>query len=343
MAQEPMKLRWLIAHQPAHLFIRTAEAFAAELEKELPGKFEIEIMNMAQYIERYGDIPELSYQPGRLENIESPLKNNNKWVSVEWADIKNKWNAFFQGLRDTKIHLSQTQITVIGGYLDRRMATLDLPFLFKNHDHVTATLDGKIGDELCERLASKTNVRGLAFTYSGGYRIVGSNHPINSLEELKQVPITTVPLTEKFFDHFSSKSTSRLNQKLDDTAEQVAQGGAIETTYLRFDGKNILKTNHSMFLTSILVGGPFFDSLSSEYQEVFKKAAKAVAKLERQWSLEDAETYETNALEKGIKIVEVSEAETEKMKKTIPDHYNKVFEEIEGSKDLVYKIKSTAI
>ena len=40
----PVVLRWLIAHQPAYLFVRTAKAFAKELDKLLPGQFEIEVL-----------------------------------------------------------------------------------------------------------------------------------------------------------------------------------------------------------------------------------------------------------------------------------------------------------
>jgi len=340
---KPMKLRWLIAHQPARLFIRTAEAFAAELEKELPGKFEIEILTMKDYIEKYGDIPELKMRPATVEGVEGYRKYKDFFIPVEWKKIRQKWDAFFQGLRDNKIHLSQTQVTVIGGFLNNKIGLLDLPFLFKSHDHVSKVLDGKIGDELCEELANNANIRGLAFTYSGGYRIVGSNHPIKNLNELKQVPITTVPFTQEFFSNFSSKSVSRMNQKIDQTAEDVEKGGAIETTYLRFNGKNVLKTNHSMFLTTILVGGPFFDSLLPEYQEVFKRAAKKVAKLERKWSLEDAETYEQKAIGNGIEITELTSTEIEELKKASPDQYAKAYKEVSGSKKLVEDILSIEV
>lgn len=339
---KPVKLRWLIAHQPAYLFVRTAQAFADELEKELPGQFEIEILTMKQYVETYGDIPELQYRPKPVDGIEAnngKLWDNEFFVPVEWADVKKKWKALFDGMRDDKIHLSQTQVTVIGGHLHDTFSTLDLPFLFDNHDHVTKVLDGEIGDSLCEELAEKTDVRGLAFTYSGGYRIVGSNHPIESLSELKDVEITTTSMTRAFFQKFSSKATSRMNQKIDQTAEQVEKGGAIETTYLRFAGKNVLKTNHSMFLTTILVGGPFFESLTEEQQRVFKKAAKVVAKLERQWSLEDAQKYEDEAEAKGIVIKEVSPEEQQILRNAAPMQYAGAYRVVPSSKELVSKIK----
>ena len=47
---KPIVLRWLIAHQPAYLFVRTAKAFAKELDKLLPGQFEVEVLMMGQYL-----------------------------------------------------------------------------------------------------------------------------------------------------------------------------------------------------------------------------------------------------------------------------------------------------
>lgn len=339
---EPVKLRWLIAHQPAYLFVRTAKAFADELEKELPGQFEIEILTMKQYAEKYGDIPGLEFRPRIVDGIEAvnpSLRDNDFFVPVEWADVKQKWTALFDGMRDAKIHLSQTQVTVIGGHLHDKFSTLDLPFLFDNHDHVTKVLDGEIGDDLCEELGEKTDVKGLAFTYSGGYRIVGSNHPIENLDELKDIAITTTAMTRKFFEKFTSKATSRMDQKVDQTAEQVANGGAIETTYLRFAGKNVLKTNHSMFLTTILVGGPFFESLTAEQQVVFKKAAKVVAKLERQWSLDDAQKYEDQAEANGVTIKEISAAETQLLRDAAPAQYAGAYRVVPSSEELVKLIK----
>lgn len=343
MAQTPKKLRWLIAHQPAYLFVRTAEAFANELEKRCPGEFEIEILTMKDYIQKYGDIPEMRLKPGSVRGIEEGAgsKDHGVFVQGEWSDAKVKWKAVFDGMRKEKFHLSQTQVTVIGGHLDPMFATLDLPFLFDSHDHVSTVLDGEIGDSLLAEMGEKTKIKGLGFTYSGGYRIVGSNHPIDSLEELKSVNITTTPMTKNFFKKFAADAESRLNQKIEEIAQSAEQGGAVETTYLRFSGKNILKTNHSMFLTSILVGGEFFNTLTETQQQAFRESAKIVAKLERQWSLDDAAKYEQEAVSKGIDIREITEEETAVMREAAPAQYEFAYSVIPGSEELIEQIKKT--
>jgi hypothetical protein len=63
---EPIKLKWLIAHRPAYLFVRTAEAFSQELEKLCPGEFEVEILRLTEYFEKYGDIEEFGWRTNKI-------------------------------------------------------------------------------------------------------------------------------------------------------------------------------------------------------------------------------------------------------------------------------------
>ena len=334
----PVVLRWLIAHQPAYLFVRTAKAFAKELDKLLPGQFEVEVLKMGQYMQKYGDIPELGIKPAEtsLETWgEMPPDIKKQFIPSEWKDVRKKWSAFWQGLRDQKFHMSQTQITVIGRHLDRRFSLLDLPFLFKDHDHVTRALDGSIGQKLLDTLhlgewssrvhdrnnLDTSGIRGLGFTYSGGYRIIGSDHPITSLDDLDGIDMVTTPNTDQLFCDVGAKAKPRINQRLEEIKESASNGGAVETTYLRFSGKNILKSNHSMFLTTILIGQPLFESLSLEQQEAFNIASKKVAKIERKWSLADCKKYEDTAKARGCTIVDISEEDTKKLKQSAPAQY----------------------
>lgn len=333
------QLKWLIAHQPAYLFVRTAEAFAQEVDKILPGRFEIEVLTMGKYIKKYGDIADLNLVPGST-SLDSHKSSGLKGKETTWKGVDSKWKNFFQALRDERIHLSQTQATVIGGHLYPKFRTLDLPFLFNDHDHVTRALDGQVGEGLLEELTKETGVRGLAYTYSGGYRIIGSNHKIGSLDELKTVNLSSVSAVTATWKATGVNAIDRTKVDIQELRETAENNGAVETTYLRFDGSNVLKSNHSMFLTSILIGEEFFKSLEQDEQDAFKKAAKIVAKLERQWSLEDAEKYEREAEAKGIEIVDMSDADRESLKLASKHSYAGQERIAPGSLSLVNKIKS---
>ena len=64
------------------------------------------------------------------------------------------------------------------------MLALDMPFIFEDHEHATRVLEGEVGEFLLDKITEKSNVRGMAFTYSGGFRNVLSNKKVNSLKGL---------------------------------------------------------------------------------------------------------------------------------------------------------------
>ena len=321
---ERIKLKWLIAHWPQYLFVRTAKAFRDELEKRCPGEFDIEILTMKDYIQKYNDVPELRMRPASDGgNLEKHWEIDQMFSQpVAWSDIRQKWKAYFAALKDGRIDISQTQITVIGLHLFKLFSALDLPFLFRDHDHVTKALDGRIGKKLRNMIENQTEIKSLGFTYSGGYRIIGSNHDIENILDLKDTPLQTVPTTTAMWNGFGSKAFQRRSLDIEQTKDFAKEKSAIETTYLRFNGSNILKTNHSMFLTSILTGSSLFEKLTPKQQKAFEESAFAVSKIERKWSLEDCEKYEREAKEKGIQIREI----TEDQHNTLVDNSYKAYE-----------------
>jgi TRAP-type C4-dicarboxylate transport system substrate-binding protein len=295
----PRKVRWLIAHQPQELFVRTAKAFAEELNKQCANELEIEILTYPEYAKLYGSIPDLEILAEKDVNIDKGIK------------------AFWKTLFDSKVEMSQIQVGQVGD-LHSDFHALDLPFLFEDHDHVTRTLEGPVGQELCDTLGEKSGVRGLAFTYSGGFRVIGSNDPITSIEELQglrivvQNPLTLGTTIESMGGHAVAVPPNLWN-KYDLLGK--GQADAVETTYLRFNGKHILKTDHSMFMTTIVISNKFWDTLTTEQQKAFQAAALVASRKEREWSIQDGETFERDAVQNGVTITEISTEDRAQLKK----------------------------
>ncbi len=295
----PRKVRWLIAHQPVELFVRTAKAFREELNKRIPGQIDIDIVTVPEYLaERNG-----------TSDLETILDDDLEKAS-------SAVDALFAALNDD-IQLSQTQMALIA-YKDPAFSVLDLPFLFTDHDHVSRVAEGPIGKEIRDNLEKITNVKGLAFTYSGGYRVIGSNHKISNLEELnKQRCIVASPGPREDTLKAVGMETIIVNPVIWGGWDRVTDDAdAVETTYLRFkDGNYILKTNHSMFMTTILAGKEFWESLTEEQKQAFEESAIVTAKVEREWAVEDAEIYERDSIANGIEITSMSEEDETLLKK----------------------------
>jgi len=321
---QPRKVRWLIAHQPQELFVRTARAFSEELARQCNDEIQIEILTYPEYEAKYGEIPQLEAVDRYDEDHSAGMK------------------AFFDALFDSRIEMSQMQISTIGElYSD--FHALDMPFLFEDHDHVSRTLEGPIGQQLCAKLGEKTGVTGLGFTYSGGYRVIGSNEPINSVEDLQGLRIVvqhpmTLGTTIESMGGKAIPVAPVLWQKHD--LINKGQADAVETTYLRFEGKHVLKTNHSMFMTSIIISNKFWATLTDTQKEAFQKAALYASRREREWSVQDGIQFEQSAAARGITITDISEEDRQALKKKSQMTYVRCKYAFEDT-DLVSRIRKT--
>lgn len=149
------KIRWVIAHEPLALFLRAAEDFQTYLnEAQSVEKIEVEVMTLAEYSTRYND-----------------------GVEVTKHDLLDL-------MESGQIEMSQMYTTWLAENYNHDMLALELPFLFENHEHATRVLEGEVGEYLLDKTTENSNVRGMAFTYSGGFRNVLSNKKVNSLKDL---------------------------------------------------------------------------------------------------------------------------------------------------------------
>jgi|LauGreSBDMM110SN_4_FD.fasta_scaffold19380_2 TRAP-type C4-dicarboxylate transport system substrate-binding protein len=269
------KLIWLIAHEPQHLFVRTAKAFSKKLAELTNGDFEIEMLTDAEYREKYS--------PGFQEKTD-----------------------LFPHLKQNKVQMSQTQVHRFAPW-DVNYRVFDMPFLFRDHDHATKVFEGEIGQSFGHRLAKVSGMRGLAFTYSGGFRLIGSNKPIESVNELAglRVRVNGNPVNFDFINQLGAQALPMYTSGYDNIVD--GQLDAAETTYIRFLGKHVLETSHNLFLTTIVVNDTFWSSLSETEQLAFNEAAVESARLERQWSIDDAAEFNKNCVANGVTITKISE------------------------------------
>jgi len=96
---ERRKIRWLIAHFPQQLFIRTAKAFAHELEKICPNQFEIEILTMDQYVDKYDKLHEFKIVPPAIAGLDGKKETRDDYTETDtWKDATVKWKILFEAL-----------------------------------------------------------------------------------------------------------------------------------------------------------------------------------------------------------------------------------------------------
>ena len=284
------KIRWVLAHEPIELFIRAAKVFAAEVNAKAPGELDIEVMTMSEYANKY-----------------------NNGVAVSKHSLVDLLDA-------GKIEMSQTY-TVTLGKINEDFFALDLPFLFKDHDHASRVFEGTVGQTLLNSLEeSNKKVKGLAFTYSGGFRMMAGNGVVNKIEDMRGMKIRT-SYSPVAIDTFKAIGADPVAMEIEELSEGLAQADVTvgESTYPRVYalGQNAVSkvinhTEHSLFLTTILVGSDFWNGLSTELQQVVSDAALVAANYERSLSIDDVKAVQARAQADGIEVVTMSKAEQQR-------------------------------
>lgn len=296
-------ITWVIAHEPYHLFLRAADHFSKQIKEETNGKYVLRVMSLSEWTEEHNDT--LTTAPADREKV------------VEYVN---------QG----KIDMASTYVETLGKF-NRDLWVLGLPFLFNDHDHADRVLDGKIGMDLLAGLGSHTNIKGLAFTYSGGYRIIPSTRALESLNDFYKLKIACSknPVSYDMFSAIDSIPTPMLVDEIN----SALKSGAIDagsTTYARFFAsghhevtKYINDTQHSLFLTSIITNQTLWNSMDDHTQKIFAKAALSAAKIERDESIEDNLRVQLAATEYGIETVTMVPTEMNKFKSALNSVYPK--------------------
>lgn len=294
-------VKWVIAHEPIGLFLKVADAFAKEVNEQTGGKFDIEVLSLSDYATKY---------------------NNGKKVTK---------NDLMELVNTGAIEMSHIYTTWLADY-NKDLHALDLPFLFKDHDHADRVLEGEIGTELLAGVSKQSNIKAMSFTYSGGYRVVPANFRADTVEawQGKTVRTSRSPVAVETFKLLGAEPKEHIALEEMNAAAKAGQIEAGESTYVRVFPLQqneafavVNDTAHSLFLTSIIVNQDFFKQFDAETQEIMATAAFNAARKERRESVADIPNILAECEAKGVEVVRMSDAEQKKFKEITSSVYTK--------------------
>jgi len=298
---EKKHVKWVIAHEPIGLFLKVAESFAKEVNEKTGGKFDIEVLSLSDYSTKY---------------------NGGKKIT------KNELMA----LVDTgAIEMSHIYTTWLADY-NKDLHALDLPFLFRDHAHADAVLEGEVGTELLAGVAKNSNIHAMSFTYSGGYRVVPANFKADTVDAWKGQTVRTSrsPVAVETFKLLGAEPKEHIALEEMNEAADAGVISAGESTYVRIfpldqhkSFKVVNDTAHSLFLTSIIVNQDFMKQFDQETQEIMATAAFNAARKERRESVADIPNILAECEQKGVEVVRMSETEQKKFKEVTSAVYEK--------------------
>lgn len=297
-----INLKWVIAHEPAYLFYRVAEDFKNIVNsKSHIVKIDIEILTDKEYNKKYSP--------------ETEINRNNLW----------------KALQDNTVQIAQMTTSSLGRQFNKDMQVYDMPYIFTDHDHAAEILEGEVGEKILNSFEPVSNLKGLAYTYSGGFRLITSKESVVDITQLSGKSMRS-GMSSIAQDTIRSLGMDPVPTDVEQLTPTVKRGAAVggEHVAQRLLPDNcqewtdtIIDTEHSLFLTSIVVNRDWWNALDEEVQEIFLSAAKQAAKNERQLSIEDGVQSIEKIKSMGVKYVTLTTEQKNQLKLKTESVYEK--------------------
>ncbi len=322
-------------------------------------------------------IPEHIRQANLAKEFARRLEEHSKGrlkIEVKFPSDTSDSNHFRDAVK--MVRDNEAQISKIGtthlATLDSQFQVFDMPFLFQSHEHAFQVLDGEIGKKLNEHLlqASKNTVRPLAYSYGGGYRVFISNKLITKTSQLEGLKMhfygpsadpsesisqnptlarlhtvlayKMVPVMNESHPEYASGLDFFKNGKVDISEDHYSN---LTRLFQKFGPvKNKMKflweTDHSLFLTSIVVNEKFFESLPKDLQNILQEESQRMAVEDRKDVIKVNQDAKESLIKSGYTVTPLSAAEKQTMMKASRVVYEKLGPQI--GVDIIQSIESLA-
>ena len=223
--------------------------------------------------------------------------------------------------------------------VSQELDVLDMPMMFRSHAHAHMVLDGEIGRDLMATVNRGSNgrVRGLAFTYSGGWRNIYSLKAIDSLADLQgmSMRVRSSRMNTEAMEHlgvdffkelrwrqfYKKHMNGSLGAEEAETNRIMSYRAAVPEMVKKID--TVLETNHSLYLTMITINGAAMDRLSKEEQAVLQREANWLAQEERALSIRQEQEGKKVLAKEGITFRDISAADRKQLEAIAAKMYKK--------------------
>jgi TRAP-type transport system periplasmic protein len=291
------KLRWVLAHEPPAVFEAASAEFVEQLRETTSGAFDVELYLGREYATAQ-NIPRLSRR------------------------------ALVEKVAQGEIEMAHCYVSSLGAFHDPLWA-VELPFLFRDYEHAERFFEGTVARKLMDDMRP-LGMRGLAFAYSGGYRIVPTvERELRSLDDYRGFKLRTAgnPVPEAMYASLGAKA---VGADLEAIPQMVKEGEieGCEITYVRFKAAELDKvfhtvneTSHSLFTTMTVVNEAWFNKLSDAHQAAIFDATMAACRSERRTAIGEESAMSVRCADQGLNIVRMDDAHHAELKRAAQSMY----------------------
>lgn len=298
-AQSPVNLKAWNAHPEGYPVTEALKTFVSEVDKNTMGKYKIQLYNSMVL----GDQPQAlkMFKAGELDVAE-----------FNGAPLSE----FAPGLK-----------------------AFNLPFLFSSSAHMFKHLDGKLGDEIANRIKESGFV--ILGWYDGGSRSIFCNKPINTIRDLAGLKIR-VQQSEIYMGMVKGLDAIPMNVGAKDINDSLLTGKLdcaennlpfVESQGYYKAAKYFYMTNHVISPEALVVSTRLWDKLTNEEKAIFSAAGKKSALYMRDLWKQRVEGARESLTKQGVTFVNVKDVAP--FVRKMGPLYSKYMSDPQTSKELI--------
>jgi TRAP-type transport system periplasmic protein len=227
-----------------------------------------------------------------------------------------------------------------------RYSMFDLPFLFRDYDHVDKVLQGEVGEQLASEAEEQGGFKVMSYWESGFRHYVNSKRPLKSPQDLEGLKIRTPewPVLTSATETLGASAVPMPFSELYMAAQHGVVDGqegpifAIKSSKMYEVQDYMVLDGHTYTAMLLIMNPDKFNSLSKDVQEVLTEASKEAGDYERQL-IRDNEKEDIQYLKEEGDLEIEENPDKDGWRKAVQPVYDKYSDEF--GKELIQQIMDT--
>lgn len=243
------------------------------------------------------------------------------------------------------LQFARISVGPVGTIIDE-LNVFNLPFMFRNEEHMRKVIDGQIGDELLEKISNNPQTRLIALAWmDAGSRNVYTRRPVRKPEDLKGLKIRMMgnPI---FVDTMNAMGGNGISMGFNELYNAMQTGvvdGAENNapTFVTHNHHQITKyfsfTEHLIIPEILVFSRRTWETLSKEDQDLIRKLAREAQAEERQ--LWDAMVKESMEKLKAAGVEFVTDVDKKAFRDSVKPVYDKYAGKWQGLSERIQAVQ----
>ena len=220
------------------------------------------------------------------------------------------FQAAISGVRGGTIDIAVSGSANFSGLVPQ-LGIFDIPFMFKDSAHAYRVLDGKVGQEMLDKLG-EFGMKGLAYWDNGWRELTNNKHPVKTPADVKGLKVRTTgsPAHIEAFKLLGANPVpmplaelyTALEMKTVDAQEHPL--GVLWSAKLYEVQKYLTLTNHCYSALIVVMNKAKYDALPPAQQKALVEAAREAGAYQRKLNNEKMATIVADVKKAGMQVIE---------------------------------------